>query len=197
MGLRRALSLAVAIGFCAAWQGTRWFRLGERLLAPLLSFTTEEVWKNLTKPEDAPPSVHMALFPECGGLAGKLTEAAQSRMNDWPKLIEVREAVLKALEGPRQEKVIGAPLEAKVTLHTPADLKPLLEARIGDLPGLFIVSQVVVVSGGESLSVTVERAGGTKCERCWKYTFDVGASTVFPTVCGACTDVLRSFVTVD
>ena len=168
-----------------------------RLLAPLLSFTTEEVWKNLVKPADAPPSVHMALFPECGGLAAKLSEAAQSRLNDWPKLIEVREAVLKALEGPRQEKVIGAPLEAKVTLHAPAELKALLNARLSDLPGLFIVSQVEVVGGAESLLVAVERSGGTKCERCWKYTFDIGSTTQFPTVCGACADALHSYAAVE
>jgi isoleucyl-tRNA synthetase len=98
---------------------------------------------------------------------------------------------LKSLETARNEKLIGAPLEAHLKLSANGDLFPLLENYAAELPGLFIVSQVDVnrPKAGDaagSLGVTVERASGRKCERCWKYTDDTGADPRFPTVCAAC-----------
>jgi isoleucyl-tRNA synthetase len=68
---------------------------------------------------------------------------------------------------------------------------PLLEQYARELPGLFIVSQVILEAGaGEGLGVAVERAEGTKCERCWKYTTDTGSDARFPTICAACADAV-------
>ena len=89
--------------------------------------------------------------------------------------MEVREDVLKSLETARQEKFIGAPLEARVNLSANGDLYPLLEQYAKELPALFIVSQVRL-NNGDALSVAIERADGVKCERCWKYTTDVGSN---------------------
>ena len=101
--------------------------------------------------------------------------------------MDVRGDVLKSLEAARNEKLIGAPLEARVRLSANGDLYPLLERYARELPGLFIVSQVELdKSEGGALGVQVSRAAGRKCERCWKYTLDVGANAKFPTICECC-----------
>jgi isoleucyl-tRNA synthetase len=168
-----------------------------RLLAPLISFTAEEVWSHMNREG----SVHTAYFPEPSELTAGLGEAARNRAANWDRLIEIRGAVLKSLETARNEKLIGAPLEASLKLSANSDLFPLLEQYAADLPGLFIVSQVDVApspspgsAGGlaagssepAALAVTVDRASGQKCERCWKYTLDTGVNPRFPTICGSC-----------
>jgi isoleucyl-tRNA synthetase len=160
-----------------------------RLAAPILTFTTEEVWAYLGQPE----SVHMALFPEPWELTAGITQAQRKRALNWNRLIEVRQDVLKSLEVARKEKFIGAPLEARVHLSADGDLYPLLEEYSQELPGLFIVSQVSLDKGaaGSEVAVKVERAAGVKCERCWKYTTDVGSNKEFPTICGACAQAVQ------
>jgi isoleucyl-tRNA synthetase len=159
-----------------------------RLVAPVLAFTAEEVWTNMGQAG----SIHLQLFPEAAELTDGLPEAQRKRAENWDRLIKVREDVLKSLEQARQEKFIGAPLEARVRLAANGDLYPLLEQYAGELPGLFIVSQVALdQKSGEDVSVRVERADGVKCERCWKYTTDTGADAQFPTICGACASAVK------
>jgi isoleucyl-tRNA synthetase len=161
-----------------------------RLVAPLLAFTAEEVWKNMKQPG----SVHTALFPEPEELTAGLSDESRKRVANWDRLFELREDVLKSLETARQEKFIGAPLEACVNLSADGDLYPLLEQYSKDLPALFVVSQVCL-SNGHERSISIERAEGVKCQRCWKYTTDVGSNPEFPTICAACaravTDILQ------
>ncbi|MGI8991567.1 MAG: isoleucine--tRNA ligase, partial [Bryobacteraceae bacterium] len=152
-----------------------------RLLAPILAFTTEEVWPWLGREG----SVHTALFPVPGELTEGIHQEDRKRVENWDRLIELRQDVLKSLEEARAGKVIGAPLEARVDVTVNGDLYPLLERYARELPGLFIVSQVGLHHAG-GLDVKVERASGTKCERCWKYTEDVGSSPDFPTICASC-----------
>ena len=146
-----------------------------RLVAPLLAFTAEEVWGYTAKPAGAPDSVHMALFPEPEEVASALDA---DTLGKWDRLMEVRDVVLKALEEARQAKFIGAPLEARVRLEAGDDLYPLLSQYAAELPSLFIVSQVAVERAG-ALRATVERADGQKCERCWKYSTQVGSTRNF------------------
>jgi len=140
-----------------------------RLLAPLLSFTAEEVWSYTARPAGAPHSVHMAHLPEPSELAGGLDAAA---MEKWDALMVIRDRVLKMLETARQAKDIGSPLEARVLLRK----ESLLEEYLADLPALFVVSEVEL---GETECVV--KAEGQKCERCWKYTAPHRAQ-----VCEAC-----------
>jgi isoleucyl-tRNA synthetase len=98
--------------------------------------------------------------------------------------------VLKALEEARQAKLIGKSLEARVRITVPGDDIAVLEAHAAALPELFIVSQVEL-EPGETALVTVERAAGEKCERCWKYSTAVGEDERFPTVCDTCSAALR------
>ncbi len=86
--------------------------------------------------------MHAAFFPEAADLTAGLSDESRKRIANWDRLMEVREDVLKSLETARQEKFIGAPLEARVNLSADASLYPLLEQYASELPGLFIVSQV-------------------------------------------------------
>jgi isoleucyl-tRNA synthetase len=116
----------------------------------------------------------------------------RARVENWNKLLPLRDEVLKSLETARQEKVIGAPLEASVRLFADDSWYPLLETYARELPGLFIVSEVLLCRQTESgVRATIERAPGTKCERCWKYTEDVGSDAEIPTACAACAAVVR------
>jgi isoleucyl-tRNA synthetase len=153
-----------------------------RLLAPIMSFTAEEVWTHLGQPS----SVHTALFPAPAGLTEGIPEERRKRAAGWDRLMEVRAEVLKNLEVARAEKVIGASLEAHVRLSAGGDLHPLLAEYGQELPALFIVSQVSLEPAADGLAVRVERASGAKCERCWKYTTDIGANPAFPSICAAC-----------
>src|ERR1019366_637891 len=158
-----------------------------RLLAPILSFTMEEVWGHLGQTG----SVHTAMFPDQAELTAGFGAQALERSQNWNRLIEGRDYVLKSLETARQEKFIGAPLEAKVQLTVDGSLYPLITEYARELPGLFIVSQVELHAGEQGVEVKIERADGAKCERCWKYTEDVGVQPELPTICGACADAVR------
>jgi len=111
-----------------------------RLTAPLLAFTAEEVWKQMRQPG----SVHTALFAEPEELTAGLSDKHRKRVQNWDRLMEVREDVLKSLETARQSKLIGAPLEARVRLSANGNLYPLLEQYVGDLPAGFTVDRVVL-----------------------------------------------------
>jgi isoleucyl-tRNA synthetase len=162
-----------------------------RLLAPLMSFTTEEVWGHMRHTE----SVHLALFPEPAELSAGLDDAARKRTDSWDRLMQVRDVVLKQLDTARNEKLIGAPLEAQVRLWAFGELHTLLEQYAAQLPALFIVSQVELERTEEDgLGVKVERAAGVKCERCWKYTLDVGGDASFPTICLPCAGAVREIL---
>jgi len=158
-----------------------------RLVAPVLAFTAEEVWTHLQQPG----SVHLALFPESAELTAGLPDHHRKRAANWDRLMEVREDVLKSLEEARKQKFIGAPLEARVRLTANSNLYPLLLEYARELPALFIVSQVALDQQPGDVSVEVERADGVKCERCWKYTTDVGAEPQLPTICAACADAVK------
>ena len=154
-----------------------------RLFAPILSFTMEEIWPHLGQAG----SVHVAYFPEPEELTDGLHAEQRARAANWNTLIGVRESVMKSLATARQEKFIGASLEAKVQLAADAELFPLLTEYAADLPGLFIVSQVELSKHAQrGLAIRIEGADGTKCDRCWKYTQDVGSSEDLPTACAAC-----------
>jgi isoleucyl-tRNA synthetase len=170
-----------------------------RLMAPVLTFTGEEVWQALhRRPESEPlrSSVHAEEFPAPLPLAADAELTAR-----WDRLFEVREDVLKALEVSRAAGTIGNGLEAEVTIEAPDDLRPLLGRHAADLPAVFIVSRVVFAAAAEGahasarfpgLKVSVRRAPGTKCERCWMVTTDVGRDAELAPLCARCAATVRS-----
>jgi len=171
-----------------------------RLAAPILVFTSEEIWKYVPKLKNEPDSVHMALFPEAESLACGIAKDAAEK---WERLAQVRAAVLMALEQARAAKIIGGGLEAKVHLHAgpeAAGLQKLLKEKQALLPALFIVSQVAIeptAAAGSvaaetlpGLAIKIDRADGAKCDRCWNYSTHVGENTRYPTVCERCSEAL-------
>jgi isoleucyl-tRNA synthetase len=151
-----------------------------RLLAPVLAFTADEVWENL--PGERVPSVHIAEFPEAAA-----SDADKELLAVWQRLFDVRADVQKALEEKRNEKMIGASLEATVKLVTGGAQFDLLKRYEEDLPSLLIVSGVALEQGeGEGLRVEVARAPGQKCERCWNWSKTVGRDVRFPTLDERC-----------
>jgi isoleucyl-tRNA synthetase len=164
-----------------------------RLLAPILSFTCEEAWEHSSLPIGAQPNVHMDLFPAPGDLTAGITFEQQSAAADWDKLAAIRDQVLKSLDLAREDKIIGSSLEAAVALQAAGETLALLTRYEAELPGLFIVSAVELAAGAEALTIQVERARGDKCDRCWKYTLDVGSDPEYPTVCASCAKTLREY----
>ncbi len=106
----------------------------------------------------------------------------RARVENWNKLMPLRDDVLKSLDTARCRKKRSAHrFEALVRLSADDSLYPLLEEYLRELPGLFIVSDVVLSHQTESgISAVIERAPGTMCERCWKYTHDVGSDAEIP-----------------
>ncbi|MGB8509161.1 MAG: isoleucine--tRNA ligase [Pyrinomonadaceae bacterium] len=166
-----------------------------RLLAPILVFTADEIWENLPpmgQDEEARAvSVHTAEFPLAGG-AGSGGDAEM--LARWGRLFEVRDVVLRALEEARVAKLIGSGLEAKVQLEANREVYELLQHYRDELRYIFIVSQVdlsiAADDATEPVRVTIVRADGGKCERCWTYSTHVGESTRYPTACERCTAAL-------
>ena len=162
-----------------------------RLLAPIMSFTAEEVWQHLPQLAGRPESVHLAGFPEAKDLAIDLPEQSKT---DWDTLLALRPEVLKALEEARQNKLIGSGLEARVKIAAGATAHSVLERNLDQLRALFIVSHVELEKDEQAetgaIAVTVAKADGEKCERCWNYSVHVGENTNYPTICERCSAVL-------
>ncbi len=161
-----------------------------RLVAPVLSFTAEEVWDALPPVEGREASVHLALFPKLDDIA----PADNSKiLADWAQILSVRNEAMKILEEARKEKRIGKALEARVKLIVPEETASLLRAYEAALPEVLNVSQVEIASlpaGETAVQAEVGLANGDKCDRCWRFTHDVSAYGAWPHVCARCQSAL-------
>jgi isoleucyl-tRNA synthetase len=170
-----------------------------RLLAPIMTFTCEEIWQYLPQVAGREESVHLASFPSAAEIAAEGNSQASASGfasgDDWNTLRSVRDVVLKALEEARNNKLIGGGLEARVYLTAPDPMYSVLKRYEGQLRYLFIVSAVKLVQGAGNgtggVQVEVTRADGAKCERCWNYSIYVGDDENYPTVCERCSAVLK------
>jgi isoleucyl-tRNA synthetase len=178
---------------------TSLWRLGDaltRLMAPIMSFTADEVWEFLPTTDGKPESVHLALFPAATDLTGELPASfdAAALVAEWSALLGVRDQALKVLEVARADKQIGGGLEAQLHIAAPEPLHAVLERHLDQLRYLFIVSGVVLekaaADGDVPVQIKVSKAAGTKCERCWNYSTHVGENAACPTVCERCGPVL-------
>jgi isoleucyl-tRNA synthetase len=177
------------------------WRIGEalvRLLAPLLSFTCDEVWQYLPRLAERPESVHLALFPTTAELVGTASPTDDPQHEDWTTLHAVRNEVLKALEEARNSKLIGGGLEAQLRLTATEPIHSVLARYRDQLRYLFIVSAVALEqaasgNGTGGVGVQVSKADGKKCERCWNYSVHVGEDNVYPGVCERCSAVLKEW----
>ena len=161
-------------------------------MAPILPFSTEEVWKYIPQEERKKESVHLASFPDVQN------EYFDDTLNDrWEQIWEIRAIVTKALEEARKEKVIGLSLDAQVHLHLPEKIFSFLMGYEKDLKSIFIISSVILhpaVSGTKDekeVRVEVSRAEGKKCERCWNYDVSVGSYPEHRTICERCVEAIQ------
>jgi isoleucyl-tRNA synthetase len=164
-----------------------------RLLAPILSFTADELWRFL--PGRREESVHIAVFP----LAADLEALVDRNLLDrWARLIDLREQVLAEIEPLRKEKRIGSSLQAKVVISATQAELAFLERYASHLPMLFIVSEVELRPAPSDVEahtearprVTIERASGIKCERCWRYVPAVSSDPAWAGLCDRCQEAL-------
>ena len=167
-----------------------------RLMAPILSFTAEEIWKYMPDGGKRPVSVHAASLPEVDAalLNADLAES-------WNRMLKVRGEVTRAIEAARAEKKIGHSLDASVTIGADGDLYRELEPFAATLRSIFITSEATLVkhmgSGDGSaseeipgLSVAVAPAGGEKCQRCWVRETSVGEDSRHPGICSRCSSII-------
>ncbi len=162
------------------------------LLAPILTFTSEEVWSAMPSWSKKEESVHLAQFPLVNEkyLKADLGEC-------WKAMVDAKSEIAKAVEQARKEKVIGHSLDARITIAAPEKMRALFAAHIEDMRSLLIVSQLQLAEEKDiagpyfseeikGLVVGVEKARGGKCERCWIYEESVGSDSNHPTVCARC-----------
>jgi isoleucyl-tRNA synthetase len=158
-----------------------------KLMAPILSFTAEEIWLSLGIQRGGHSSVHLGQFPEA---SPEWHDAKLAQR--WERLLGYRTQVQGVLEVSRRDKVIGSSLEAAIEIRADADALAFLKTYERDLPTLFIVSHVrlTAVSGGP-VTVVAMKSSFAKCERCWNYREAVGKDAAHPTLCDRCVEALR------
>jgi isoleucyl-tRNA synthetase len=173
-----------------------------RLIAPILSFTADEVWALLPKVAGRESSVHLALFPNIADIVPGNTKQLD---DDWEQILTLRDEVLKVLEEARTAKTISnKPSETQIVLgwlnSVSEQPNPVFEQYKSILPELFGVAQVeisnAIITEGQvakgAFYVQAKPAAGSKCERCWRFTTDVGDEAKYPTVCLRCADALEA-----
>lgn len=160
-----------------------------KLLAPILCFTSQEIWSYIPKLDGMKDYVVFEQMPEAKAAADEAFEAK------WDRIMAIRDDVKKVLEQARADKVIGSALEAGLTLYCSKEVYDFLNAiPMDELVDLFIVSHVDLVEGEggvkglvEGLGVSAAHAAGNKCLRCWKYETTVGEDGL----CPRCAKVLK------
>ncbi|MCY0881382.1 MAG: class I tRNA ligase family protein, partial [Firmicutes bacterium] len=159
-----------------------------RAIAPILVFTSEEIYQLAPKPSDAPSSVHLSTWWPQWELS--YSAAEQQRMQ---RLFGYRELALKALEDLRAKKIIGNGLQGVVYLVLPSD-EPAFSDEDAVLLTEMSLCAEVVASRGDALSVWAEPTSWQRCDRCWRYTADVGHDPRHADICERCADVLAGDV---
>ncbi len=168
-----------------------------RNMAPIMSFTAEEVFRHMSA--DLKPAVSTVLALAQSPL--QTCVLSDGERKSFELLLSVRNEVTKAIEPLRREGVVGHGLDTRVTLFLAPALQAALEGLGTELRPVFIVSQLVLediakapaeaVRGEvEGLAVLVEKARGEKCARCWVYSEELGSNPAHPTLCPRCTKVL-------
>ncbi|MGC8660768.1 MAG: isoleucine--tRNA ligase, partial [Desulfomonilaceae bacterium] len=170
-----------------------------RLMAPILVFTSEEVWAEFQGGTNKASSVHVTSFPEM--ISG--VSLSKQEKTFWNTMLLVRQEASKTLEEARAAKVIGSSLEAKLIISGPEEFVSEIR-NMEDPAGFFIVSQVetqeqanIVTNQDETnplsgIKIQMARAEGEKCPRCWIWSSNIGVNQEFPDVCPRCANVLSA-----
>ena len=166
-----------------------------KMIAPILAFTSEEIWNYM--PHRTGDNTGSVSFNQMAKPSGEHFDEAF--LLQWERIHSIRDDVTKALEIARTSKVIGKSLEAKVTLFCSNELNDFLKSVEKELSTIFIVSAVEIKSSDdgeykgevEGLGISVSRADGEKCERCWVYSNTVGESEKHSTLCSRCASIVE------
>ena len=168
-----------------------------RFIAPILAFTSEEIWAEMPHAEGVnKDNAILNDMPECIGI-----KVDEEFVSYWDCIHDMRDDVQKALELARANKVIGSSLDAKVNLYMEkGEAFDFINNCIDELKTIFIVSDIALYSEGKGeveaentkgLSISIERAAGEKCERCWTYSETVGKDEENPSLCSRCASILK------
>lgn len=162
------------------------------LLAPIIAFTAEEIWEFM--PHDNSRDAKSVMFNDYPTAIELNVD--DNFMAEWDMLHAVRDDVKKAVELARKDKVIGASLDAKVSVYAQGEWLDLLRTTANPLTALFITSAVDVIGEeggdfkGDKVGVTVAKADGCKCARCWTYSSSVGADSNYADLCDRCAKII-------
>ena len=158
------------------------------LMAPILPFTAEEAWEFMPIFKGKGESIHLEQFPSF-----KEKWLDDDLFKEGESLVLIREKVLKELERAREDELIGNSLEARVSLKVPSSQDEFLKKYEKELPSLFIISAVELLSQpGEELEVEVSKAPWKKCQRCWNFSPYVGKNSEYPHFCKRCEEVVKT-----
>ena len=158
-----------------------------RMIAPILAYTSDEIWKYM--PHRADHDAECVLFNSMPELIDITLDT--DFISNWDKIHELRDVVKKHLEVAVKEKMIKASLEASVTLKASGKELEFIKSVENELAAAFIVSEVVIEEADGELQVTINKADGEKCERCWCFSKTVGENSEHPTLCARCAGVIE------
>jgi isoleucyl-tRNA synthetase len=161
-----------------------------RLVAPILSFTADEVWEYLPATDGREPSVHLALFPRPEEI---YSQDPAKLLEEWKQIFAVRDEALRVLEEARQAKRIGKGLEAELEIAAAGDQFKLLQRHAAGLKEIINVSGVRVIESSPDipLAITALPASGHKCARCWNFMPEVSNYGIWQNVCTRCHTALH------
>jgi isoleucyl-tRNA synthetase len=155
------------------------------LMAPILSFTCEEAWGHVPDHPGKEPFIHLQRFPEIDATLGKAVEAAR-----WEKIMEIRDRILKEIESARAARLIGDSLEADIEITAAADDEELLRSNRELFKAILVVA-ALKVQAGKKEKITVRKATGCKCPRCWNRVAAAAVDPVNPELCPRCAAVVK------
>ncbi len=167
-----------------------------KMIAPILSYTSEEIWKYMPHFEsEKTESIFLNDMSENVNL-----EITEKFIDKWDKIHKIRNEIKKILEIQRKNKIIGSSLEAEIAIYCDGELFEFIKRNKEDLQNVLIVSGIEIFENGEgnykaeeieNLSVNISHSKYKKCERCWTYSSTVGQDSLNPLICKRCIEVLN------
>ncbi len=155
-----------------------------QMLAPILAFTADEAWEFI--PGKSANSVHVSEFKQT------IFSLSKDEIMTWDLLKYLRDLSLAELEKARQSKIIGKALDAKIKLLLPKEVINRAESQSQTLKEMLNVS-ALEIGAADFIIITVSKADGQKCERCWHWEMDIGKNSEHPTICGRCIEAVLQF----
>jgi isoleucyl-tRNA synthetase len=173
-----------------------------RLVAPILSFTADEIWEYLPAVEGREASVHLAQFPAPAEI---FSEEPAQLIEEWKQIFAVRDEVMRVLEEDRKAKRIGKGLEAELEITASGGQLSLLQRHAAGLKEILNVSRVEIIAKNlddedivlgpigipwKSINISTLPATGHKCARCWNFMPEVSNYGIWQNVCTRCQDAM-------